>query len=232
MTDFGSEYRKNFRENLKSFRLNRGLTQAELALRANYDSTYVGKLERGASSPSFDTIIRLGEALEIYPLKLLRPSRAHLDIREEIPEKELTDLPYNPLDVQIFDSLPFAMGIITDEGTPVYVNDSFVNHTGIRRDDIKEQKLWELSCWNFDGGDPDDIIDSIERVKFEDSYVHYKLGLDSEDEFSINLFFYPTPINYDPGEEMMWIFEFRHPEHTSIDFPIEVTSISKVKVNT
>lgn len=45
MTRLGSEYRKNFRENLKSFRLNQGFTQSELALEANYDSTYVGKLE-------------------------------------------------------------------------------------------------------------------------------------------------------------------------------------------
>lgn len=228
MATLGDDCRENFRDNLKSFRLNKGFTQSELGIESNFDATYVGKLERGASSPSFDTIVRLGEALDIYPLKLLRPSRAHLDIREEIPADELKELPYNPLDIQIFDSLPSAMGIITDQGTPVYVNDSFVNHTGITRDEIKKQKIWDLPCWDFVDFKPDELVESIERIHFEDSYVQFSLKIDNEPG-TIELFLYPTPINYEPEDRMMWIFEFRHPSHDPITFPLKVNSLSRVE---
>lgn len=229
MSTLGNEYRKNFRENLKSFRLNRGLTQAELAVEANYDSTYVGKLERGASSPSFDTIVRLGEALDVYPLKLLRPSRAHLDIREELPKQELEALPYNPLDIQIFDSLPSAMGIISDQGTPVYLNDAFIKHTGISRDDVEDQKIWNLPCWKFEEISSQELKDSIERIHFEEGYVQFKLTTGNADQPTIDFFLYPTPINYEPEDRMMWIFEFRHPSHEPIDFPLNLKTISKLE---
>lgn len=228
MKTLGADFRENFRDNLKSFRLKKGLTQAELGLKANYDSTYVGKLERGASAPSFETIIRMGNALSIYPLKLLRPSRAHLDIRREIPEHELADLPYNPLDIQIFDSIPFSMGIITDEGTPVYINDCFVELTEIDREDIREQKHWELPLWIWEGFEPTKIIDSIRRAYADDPKVHYKLNMDSETTPYIDLFFYPTPVTYEPGEQMMWIFEIRDPEYDDVDFPLTVTSADRV----
>jgi PAS domain S-box-containing protein len=229
VTDLSQSYRENFRENLKSFRLNKGLTQSELAIEANYDATYVGKLERGASEPSFETIVRLGEALEIYPLKLLRPSRAHLDIRDDIPVEELKQLPYNPLDIQIFDSLPSAMGIITDQGTPVYVNESFTQHTGIDRDDIEEQVFWDLSCWNFGDVDPEALIDAIERVHFEQTFVQFEIERGTNEGPTIDLFLYPTPINHEPEDRMMWIFEYRHPNHDEIDFPLSVSSITRVE---
>lgn len=228
MTNLGTEYRENFRDNLKSFRLNQGFTQAELAVEANYDSTYVGKLERGASSPSFDTIVRLGEALSIYPLKLLRPSRAHLDIREDLPKEELEALPYNPLDIQIFDSLPSAMGIISDQGTPVYINETFVKHTGIEREDIEDQKLWGLECWQFEEVSATELKNSIERIHFEESLVQYKINTPDENQPAINFFLYSTPINYEPEDRMMWIFEFRHPNHDTIDFPLPLTSIDRI----
>ncbi len=227
MTDLGDEYRKNFQENLKSFRLNRGLTQAELSIEANYDATYVGKLERGASSPSFETIIRLGNALDLNPLKLLRPSRAHLDIREDIRDMELEELPYNPLDIQIFDSLPYAMGIITDEGTPVYINDTFVRLTGIERDEIKERKLWELSCWEFVKFRPEEMIETIKRVYFETHKVHYELKSNGENPSKIDLFFYPTPVDYEPEDRMMWIFEIRRSNHADVEFPLTIEAMCK-----
>ena len=54
-----NKYRQHFQDNLKTFRLKRGLTQVQLSQLANYDSTYVGKIERGVASPSFETIILL-----------------------------------------------------------------------------------------------------------------------------------------------------------------------------
>ena len=229
MGDLGKQYRKNFRENLKSFRLKKGFTQSELALKANYNSTYVGKLERGASEPSFETIIRISNVLEVDPLKLLRPSRAHLDIRNEIPEEELADLPYNPLDIQIFDSLPFAMGIVTNNGTPVYLNNAFVKHTGIECSAVEELKFWELSCWKFGEASSQEIIEVIERVCPEDDYIRFHLETTAPDEAAVNLFFYPTPVQYKPEDEMMWIFEFRHSDHRTVNFPLEVSAVRKIE---
>lgn len=171
----------------------------------------------------------MGNALGVDPLKLLRPSQAHLDIREEIPEYELEDLPYNPLDIQIFDSLPYAMGIITDEGTPVYINDSFVELTQIERDTVKDLKLWELPCWEFAEDSPDEIIELINRVFSEDGHAQFELETTRQAEPAVDLFFYPTPVQYEPEDRMMWIFEFRDPDSATVSFPLALSEVRRVE---
>ena len=59
-----------FQARLKSLRLLQGLTQSELAERADISTEHVSKLERGGSAPSFKTICALAQALEIAPSSL------------------------------------------------------------------------------------------------------------------------------------------------------------------
>jgi transcriptional regulator with XRE-family HTH domain len=57
--------------NLKRHRLAAGLSQEELAHRADIDRTYVSSLERGRYSASIDMLESLSIALDIEPFELL-----------------------------------------------------------------------------------------------------------------------------------------------------------------
>ena len=54
-----------FSERLKSARLMRGWTQAELASRAGLPPTSIAHFESGSRKPSFDTLRRLAAALDV-----------------------------------------------------------------------------------------------------------------------------------------------------------------------
>lgn len=64
---------KVFGEVLKELRLERGLTQDELAEKAMLnDRSHVSALERATKSPSLPTLFTLADALNIMPSELLR----------------------------------------------------------------------------------------------------------------------------------------------------------------
>lgn len=50
----------------------RGLTQEELAERAEVSATYIGFIERGDNVPTLTVILQLASALGIRPAELLR----------------------------------------------------------------------------------------------------------------------------------------------------------------
>jgi transcriptional regulator with XRE-family HTH domain len=221
------DYRRNFRENLKSIRINFGYTQANLSLKANFDSTYVGKLERGASDPSIETVKRLGDALTIDPLMLLSPNLAHLNLLDSAPPEEIKSLPFNPLDIEIMNSLPYPMGIVSRKGTPVYINDMFVETTGIDREEISDNKLWELPIWSLAKKVKNLISKVIVSFDEEPNPIKFVLSLESSDPEKVNLSFYPSPRDRKMGERGMWIFEFRREDEGDIKFPLAIETISR-----
>jgi len=216
------DHREAFRRNLQSFRMQRGFTQSELSTRANFDATYVGKLERGESSPSMNAILRLSRVLGIRPVDLLSPPRSHLTINPGLPAEELGDIPFNPLEVQIFDNLPFPMGLATDRGSIVYLNDAFVEQAGISLEDIGDARMWELPFWNFSGRSPDGLIDAVRNIREVEVYLHYVLRIPSEDDNAMHLYLYPVPRNERERDRAMALFEFRHLGSPTIPFPLAV----------
>lgn len=62
---------ETFGEVLREFRLERGLSQEELALASDRHRTYISLLERGENSPSLRTIVQLAEALGVRPSDLV-----------------------------------------------------------------------------------------------------------------------------------------------------------------
>lgn len=52
-----------FGELLEMIRQDRGMTQIELAERVKLSNGYISKLERGESNPKYNTIRKLGKAL-------------------------------------------------------------------------------------------------------------------------------------------------------------------------
>ena len=52
---------------LRSQRIQKGLSQEELAHRVGLDRTYISLLERGLRQPTLGTLVKLSQALEIQP---------------------------------------------------------------------------------------------------------------------------------------------------------------------
>jgi transcriptional regulator with XRE-family HTH domain len=66
--------RQIFGANLKKLRRSRGLSQEELAYRAEIDRTYVSALERGVYSATIDIVERIAKVLKVEAAELLRNS--------------------------------------------------------------------------------------------------------------------------------------------------------------
>ncbi|MBQ2262871.1 MAG: helix-turn-helix transcriptional regulator [Loktanella sp.] len=66
--------REIFAKNLRAARRQKGLSQEELAHRADLDRTYISSLERNVYNPTIDVVARLADALEIEAASLLQNS--------------------------------------------------------------------------------------------------------------------------------------------------------------
>jgi transcriptional regulator with XRE-family HTH domain len=60
------------RENIKSIREEKGLSQQAVSERSGLDRTYIGKIERGERVPSLGTIVKIANGIGVKPYKLLR----------------------------------------------------------------------------------------------------------------------------------------------------------------
>jgi transcriptional regulator with XRE-family HTH domain len=67
------EIREVLAENLRRYRKERGLSQEELAHRADIDRTYVSSLERCQYAAGIDVVDRLARELGVETWKMLRP---------------------------------------------------------------------------------------------------------------------------------------------------------------
>lgn len=57
---------------LSALRQEAGLTQEELAHRADLHRTYIGSLERGDRNPTVTTLLKIAKALPCTPSELMR----------------------------------------------------------------------------------------------------------------------------------------------------------------
>ena len=77
---------KRFAQRLRELRLSRGLTQKDLAKRADITETYLSRLESAGAAPGIDLIARLAEALGATAhdlLPLTDPPDTHAVLREQ-----------------------------------------------------------------------------------------------------------------------------------------------------
>ena len=56
---------KKLGNNIKKYRLEKGFSQENLALRAGIHPAYLGRLERGEKCPTLDTVFKICEALSV-----------------------------------------------------------------------------------------------------------------------------------------------------------------------
>ena len=66
------EYLKQFGENLKAVRKQKGLSQEQLAAKANITHSQITRIERGILNTSISTIRIISKALEIETWELFR----------------------------------------------------------------------------------------------------------------------------------------------------------------
>lgn len=66
------DVRKSFGKTVRDCRVALGLSQEELAERAELHRTYVGSVERGERNISLENIVRLANALGLKPSDLLK----------------------------------------------------------------------------------------------------------------------------------------------------------------
>ncbi len=59
------ECRARIAINARSLRARVGISQEELASRANIDRTYASQIERGVANPSLEVLVRIAEALNV-----------------------------------------------------------------------------------------------------------------------------------------------------------------------
>ena len=62
---------KAFGDTVRALRESRGIAQEALALAADMDRSYLGRLERGEKQPSLDVVFRVAAALETDAHKLV-----------------------------------------------------------------------------------------------------------------------------------------------------------------
>ncbi|MBD9446711.1 MULTISPECIES: helix-turn-helix transcriptional regulator [unclassified Rhizobium] len=67
------EIRETFARNLRRMRQAKGLSQEDLAYKADIDRTYVSSLERAVYSPTIEVVDKLAKALGTDAAELLKP---------------------------------------------------------------------------------------------------------------------------------------------------------------
>ena len=77
-------YQKEFIDNLKEYRTERKISQAQLAELCGVSTGTIGNVECGLAKPSFDLIISIAENLSIHPALLFSTNAL-------IPEKYQND---------------------------------------------------------------------------------------------------------------------------------------------
>lgn len=83
-----SSYFDEFRMNLKYYREKRSFSQFDLAVQADCSNALIGNIEAGRVKPSFETIVKFSEALNIHPadLFLRETSKSNAQVRQELKE--------------------------------------------------------------------------------------------------------------------------------------------------
>jgi ribosome-binding protein aMBF1 (putative translation factor) len=67
---------------VKEIRLSKNLSQEKLAELGEFERSYISKVETGARSIQFITVVRLANALEIKPSELVKKFEKHFNLHK------------------------------------------------------------------------------------------------------------------------------------------------------
>lgn len=107
-------------ERIKKIRLEKGMTQKEVAEKCGINDANIRKYESGRQNPKLDTIEKIATALEVSPSELLDWNREIDDLDKEV--------------LKIYPNFNPKYGYISDMVNGEYPND--VKYNNIRKDTI------------------------------------------------------------------------------------------------
>ena len=81
-----ADYQKCFIENMKFYRKQKGMSQAQLAEACEVSNGTIGNIECGMTKPSFDLIIQIADKLGVKPDSLFFTSE-DFDFKQGISDK-------------------------------------------------------------------------------------------------------------------------------------------------
>ncbi|MBQ8678689.1 MAG: helix-turn-helix transcriptional regulator [Treponema sp.] len=90
-------YQEEFIYNLKKYRKERKLTQAQLSELCDVANGTIANIECGLSKPSFDLILTIATVLGVHPALLFSSNPIQSDVSKEIQQHELLLEMYNKL---------------------------------------------------------------------------------------------------------------------------------------
>ncbi len=91
MVDPGQSESENFPERLITLRLNKRMTQKDLAIAVGLSKNHIGRYERGLSEPSIDSLLRLAEVLGVTSDYLISGSTEDA-ARADFEDRELLSM--------------------------------------------------------------------------------------------------------------------------------------------
>lgn len=78
-----------FGETVRALREASGVAQEALALHAEMDRSYLGKVERGEKQPSLDIVFRLAHVLDVTPAELVeKTAKRVLTVRRRLAARQ------------------------------------------------------------------------------------------------------------------------------------------------
>jgi len=94
------ELRKVFVQNLKRYRINKGISQMEIAEQCDISPNYIGQIEIGRRFPSLKLIEKIGNVLEIEPYRFfisetgenLTELEEMINLLAKLPEKQRLEI--------------------------------------------------------------------------------------------------------------------------------------------
>ena len=152
-----TEIRELFRGNLRSLRRSKDLSQRELSEKCDYTRSYVGQLERGEKDPSFESLIRLANALELSILDFFRNNDEGLDVDLSEALDEMTTIFDN--NIRSLTTIPEVLNwnyrmvsLLDPEGRFLDFNRSGFEFVSEEKTEIIGLPIWELGMFNSSRG--------------------------------------------------------------------------------
>ena len=88
----GNDLRAILSKNIKLHRGYHGLSQAELAEKANISITFLSSIERGTKWPYPDTIVKIAKALKVEEFELFQQKKPITDETTTLIDRLVTDI--------------------------------------------------------------------------------------------------------------------------------------------
>ena len=130
-----------FKDKLKSYRIEKGMTQEELATKSKVSRTAIASWEQGYRSPRMEAVIRIAEVLKVAVIDLLDDDTPKsFDILTANQEQTLIDSYRSLNDEGKRTLLTFAQSLVYN---PLYGNGEGTIKDAFMYDGAKDQKTLE-----------------------------------------------------------------------------------------